>query len=76
MNFPPISALKFITGHNLAYTYKFQLKTTLTLTFWVHNRNDQSTVTSPHFSLSRPMTFHQKNCQIGLKIGKPFLNIG
>ena len=32
INFPPIRALKFITGHviyNLAYTYKFQLKTTL-----------------------------------------------
>ena len=32
INFPPNRALKFITGHviyNLAYTYKFQLKTTL-----------------------------------------------
>ena len=32
INFLPNRALKFITGHviyNLAYTYKFQLKTTL-----------------------------------------------
>ena len=31
MNFPPMRALEFITGHviyNPAYTYKFQLKTT------------------------------------------------
>ena len=32
INFPPMRALKFMTGHviyNPAYTYKFQLKTTL-----------------------------------------------
>ena len=32
INFPPMRALEFITGHviyNLAYTYKFQLKITL-----------------------------------------------
>ena len=31
-NFPPMRALEFITGHviyNPAYTYKFQLKTTI-----------------------------------------------
>ena len=31
INFPPMRALEFITGHviyNPAYTYKFQLKTT------------------------------------------------
>ena len=35
INFPPMRALKFITGHviyNLAYTYKFRLKTTTTTT--------------------------------------------
>ena len=34
INFPPMTALEFITGHviyNLAYTYKFQLKTTIVL---------------------------------------------
>ena len=32
INFPPMRALEFITGHviyNPAYTYKFQLKTTI-----------------------------------------------
>ena len=32
INFPPMRAFKFITGHvidNPAYTYKFQLKTTM-----------------------------------------------
>ena len=36
INFPPIRALEFIIGHvnyNLAYTYKFQLKTTV-YTLW------------------------------------------
>ena len=40
INFPLMRALKFITGHliyNLAYTYKFQLKTTH---IWQSNRND------------------------------------
>jgi hypothetical protein len=34
LQFQPMRALEFITGHviyNLAYTYKFQLKTTLVL---------------------------------------------
>ena len=33
MNFPPMRALEFITGH-VIYTYKFQLKTTNIALIW------------------------------------------
>ena len=46
------------------------------ITLTVHNINGQSTVPPLHSSLSRPMTFYQKNSQIGFRLGKPFLDSG
>ena len=43
--FPPMRALKFITGHVIykpAYTYKFQLKTTKIIGFCEHLEVNQN----------------------------------
>ena len=44
MNFPPMRALEFITGYviyNPAYTYRFQLKTTIVLVLLYWDKTDK-----------------------------------
>ena len=57
MNFPPMRALKFISGrviYNSAYTYKFQLKTTKVLTTQVQDTKAKMIICSNH---SRKVVF-------------------